>query len=698
MATVSHQLSPTSRATSCRRTTLFVAERWPAITFTLLAAAIICGYAFFLKSFWAPAPSRPGIDENAYLVSGKNIAMTGSPALHATDDLQFVGAMWVGTDDQTFAPPIWLPPPLKRLLTARTSSGWFYPKYPIGLPVLNAIAIRLAGRASDLAARQAAFAVSPICALLSAVAMFLLTWTLVESPFYALLALIVLITSPTCLQLSLMPNSHAPALCAVLWGILLLIWFYRGRQSAWSLACGAGAGLLLGFAVTCRYSEALLLFPFYPLDQVLADTGIKTGHPILWHLLMVCRVLPIGAIGLASIFVIRRGQRKSWLRAATPLLAWAIPVGAMLSFNWYSMGHLTGYDTTHESGGFTTSEFVRKWDFAVQHIYIYGLFLFAPLGFAGLCFMFGRRWKDALVLTAWFLPATLLYTSYYWGQQSPGVGFLRFLLTIFPPLIVAAMWLMRNAAAQMRSRPEGSIAESISMGLLTATAACIGLSGSLHVLAVQYYGNINLQLSVDNASRAIAASDSASGTPSSNRIIFADEGLFPQFLQHAQFAIDADWYTADAFEPQAFGGFGFLGLMQAGDTSNSPTLIQPQRVKHMTEIRQKLTRAALAKRQRDLIGAALLAGHGVFAILTSTEKNTMELMLTQNHFKLVQLASWREPLNIPLNLPDDDSPKSANGVDDFPRDTVLVPPFDPGVGLFNWAPERRAVYRISRAE
>jgi hypothetical protein len=127
-------------------------------------------------------------------------------------------------------------------------------------------------------------------------------------------------------------------------------------------------------------------------------------------------------------------------------------------------------------------------------------------------------------------------------------------------------------------------------------------------------------------------------------------------------------------------------------------LIQPQRVKHMTEIRQKLTRAALAKRQRDLIGAALLAGHGVFAILTSTEKNTMELMLTQNHFKLVQLASWREPLNIPLNLPDDDSPKSANGVDDFPRDTVLVPPFDPGVGLFNWAPERRAVYRISRAE
>jgi hypothetical protein len=692
MPTLPHEPLPTSRATSCRGTTYLGAKRWPAITFTILALAIICGYAFFLKSFWAPAPCRPGIDENAYLVAGKNIAMTGSPALHAPDDLQFVGAMWVGTDDQTFAPPIWLPPPLKGWLTAHTSAGWFYPKYPIGLPILNAIAIRLAGRASDLTARQAAFAVSPISAVLAALAMYLLTWTLVESPFCALLAMIVLLTSPTCLQLSLMPNSHAPALCAVLWGMLLLFWFYRVHSPAWSIACGAGAGLLLGSAVTCRYSEALLLFPFYPLDQVLADTGIKTGHPIWWHLLMVCRLLPIGPIGLASILVIRRGQQKSWFRAATPLLAWAIPVGAMLAFNWYSMGHLTGYDTTHESGGFTTGEFERKWDFAVQHIYLYGLFLFAPLGFAGLCFMFGRRWKDALILAAWFLPATLLYTSYYWGQQSPGVGFLRFLLTVFPPLIVAAMWLLRNAAVQMRRRTAGSIAESISMGLLTASAACIGLCGSLHVLTVQFCGNINLKLSVDNASRAIAAS----GAPSEGRIIFADDDLFPQFLQYGQFAIDGDWYTANAFEPQAFGGFGFLGLMQSGKTSNNPTLIQPERVKHMTEVRQKLKRSALAQRQRDLIDNALQAGHGVFAILTPNEKRTMEPMLMQNHFKLVQLATWREPLNIPLHLPDEDSPKAADDADNFPRDTVLVPPFDSGVGILDWAPERRSVYRISR--
>jgi hypothetical protein len=111
-----------------------LAARWRTIAFVVLALAIAAGQAFFLASFWAPAPGRPGIDENAYLVAGKNIALTGSPGFEATDDFQYIDAMWVGTDSQTLKPPIW-PPPLQRLLTAHTKPGWFYPKYPIGLPL-----------------------------------------------------------------------------------------------------------------------------------------------------------------------------------------------------------------------------------------------------------------------------------------------------------------------------------------------------------------------------------------------------------------------------------------------------------------------------------------------------------------------------------------------------------------------------------
>jgi len=669
-----------------RRLPSRLAARWRTIAFVVLALAIAGGQAFFLASFWAPAPGRPGIDENAYLVAGKNIALTGSPGFEATDDFQYIDAMWVGTDAQTLKPSIWLPSPLQRLLTAHTKPGWFYPKYPIGLPLLNAIAIHLAGHASDFSARKAAFAISPICTTLAALGMCLLTLMVTQSQFYSLLAMIVLITAPAVLQLSEMPNSHAPALCAAVWGMLMLMRFYR-RGSAW---WGAGAGLLLGFAVTCRYSEALLLFPLYPLDQVLADTGLKSAHPVFWHIIMACRVLPIGPLGIASLSTVRWRKVGSYFRAAVPVIAWGLPVGALLAFNWFSIGHLTGYDTTHESGGFTTEEFVRKWDLSVQHLYIYGLFLFAPLGVAGLGLMFRGHRRDALILSMWFLPGALLYTSYYWGAQAPGVAFLRFFVTLFPPLIVGAMWLLKTAGSGSSGSRPGAIAEPLSAGFLTASAACVGLLGSLHVMTVQYLGNVNLEVSAENASRAI----DNSGRRTSQPIIFADEGLFPQFLQYAQFMIDGTWYAADAFEPRMYGGFGFLGLMQSGSAANGPALVQPERIEHMMQVRRDQTPTMLAARERQLIDGALTAGRSVFAILTVNQRTAMERILSPGKLRLVKRAGWTEPCNIPLDLPDDDAP--ADSADEIPRENLLSPPFDPGKGVFRWAPQSLGVYQVYR--
>jgi hypothetical protein len=660
---------------------------WRVSAFVLLALAIAAGYAFLLTSFWAAAPGRPGIDENAYLIAGKNIALTGSPGFLAKDDFQFVDAMWIGTQDQTFAPPIWLPPPLKRLLTAHTESGWFYPKYPIGTPLLNALAIRIAGKASDFAARKAAFTVSPTCTTLAALGMCWLTMMVTESAFYGLLGMIVLITSPAVLQLAEAPNSHAPALFAVVWGMLLLMRFYRGGSAWW----GAGGGLLLGFAVMCRYSEALLLFPLYPLDQVLSDTGLKDAHPLLWHLLMACRILPIGPVGIAAMTSIRWRQLKSYLRASVPVISWGIPVGLLLAFNWFSMGHLTGYDATHESGGFTSAEFLRKWDFSVQHIYLYGLFLFAPLGVAGLGLMFRRQRRDALCLTMWFLPGTLLYTSYYWGSQAPGMGYLRFLITVFPPLIIGAMWLLKAAASGWNRAKTSGIAEPLLAGFLTAAAGCIGLIGSLHPLTVQHLGNMNLALSAENSSRAIH--DNGKGT--GERVIFADEGLFPQFLQYAQFMVDGTWYASDAFEPRMFGGFGFIGLMQNGGASKGPSLVQPERIEHQIQVRRNMTPAMLGARERQVINVALGAGQSVFAILTTDERATMERILSTDKLRLVRRAKWTEPCNVPLDLPDDSSDSQPDT--DGPRENLLVPPFDPGRGIFRWAPQSLAVYQILRA-
>src|SRR5947208_9571974 len=205
--------------------------KWKRAIFLLIALAFTVGLWILLSSCLAPAPGRFGVDENAYLVGGRMIAEHGTPGFKPSDDYQFVGAMWL-----------------------RTSSGWYYPKYPFGTSLLYAACVAL-GR------REWAFAVSPICTCLAMLGMFFLSRRIVGS-FYALLAMIVLAMSPTTLQLAILPNSHAPALCAVVWGMYFLLrWWQSG---GWWL--GVPAGLLLGFAVTIRYSEALLLFGLYSLD------------------------------------------------------------------------------------------------------------------------------------------------------------------------------------------------------------------------------------------------------------------------------------------------------------------------------------------------------------------------------------------------------------------------------------------------
>jgi hypothetical protein len=40
------------------------------------------------------------------------------------------------------------------------------------------------------------------------------------------------------------------------------------------------------------------------------------------------------------------------------------------------------------------------------------------------------------------LPNLLLYTAYYWALQTASVNCLRFFLTILPPLVLGAAWLL----------------------------------------------------------------------------------------------------------------------------------------------------------------------------------------------------------------------------------------------------------------
>ena len=79
-------------------------------------------FALVVFAFWAPADG--GVDQNAYLVGGRMIAEHGTPRYDLPNPFAYSGAMFI-----------------------RTASGAYYPKYPIGLPLLYAVVFWILGRA-----------------------------------------------------------------------------------------------------------------------------------------------------------------------------------------------------------------------------------------------------------------------------------------------------------------------------------------------------------------------------------------------------------------------------------------------------------------------------------------------------------------------------------------------------------------------
>lgn len=741
---------------------------WKRLLFLAMALAITIGYFFMLASYWAPAPGRPGIDENGYLVGGKNFAAHGTTGFKPTDNYQFVGAMWVRTKDEWREPSIklpWgleLPAFLKHKLTVHTKEGWYYPKYPLGTSMLDAIGIwigsaepahgwgtpalvasialtllgiffafrsvqterkglaevalvflafaaasRLTGAVIVPAhGHELAFLVSPVCATLAVLGIFLLT-RLFTGSFYALLAMILLATGQTMLELSIDPNSHAPALCMVVWGMFFLLrWWQTGRW--WR---GVIAGLLLGYAVTIRYTEALLLFPLYPLDQVLSDTGLKGNHPHWWKLINTVRLLPIGPLGLAAILSIRWNRVRSYFLAAVPLAAWGVVVGGLVAFNWFAMGYVTGYDQTNESQGFSTAEFLKKWDFSVHELYLYGSFLIFPLGVLGIAMLFRRSVRAGFMLMLWFLPGALLYNAYYWGQQAPGVAFLRFFLTLFPPLIVAAMWLMQTATLGARpaadgaaNRRRGSFAAPIIAGILTAATAWIGLWISLPDLERQHRGNMNLSISTHHISDKIypprtsarlakTSTTMPAATQPVTPVIFADEGLFPQLLQTLQFMGEGDFYATDAFDLRIAGGFGLFGMGQKVENKqDAPVLLQRERIDLMTDFFKGKTAADLVKEHHRILNEAFGMGRPVYAVLTPIQLRDFKRRFMSDEYEMVELDHWPEPFGI--HFPEEDRPGAPQA--SHPHATALAPRGWTGEPFIRWQPQELSLMQIQR--
>jgi hypothetical protein len=676
---------------------------WKRRLFEIVALGITLCFFYFITSYWAPA--HPGVDQNGYLVGGKQLALTGSSGMKLAHPLEYVGSMWVITGDLS------------------SDNVWYYPKYPIGLPLLYAIPLWINWEHG----KDFAFYVSPAGAAMAVLGMFFLVRTVAGS-FVGVMGMVLLGMNTVMLALANNPNSHASCTAFVVWGMFMLLrWWQTG--AIWR---GLLAGFLLGFAVTIRYTEGLLILPLgvavlsvLPYRQILkvswwriavcvalgaGATALRLyerdGHSIiravfagllalgilipwwkkkaifrhpLFYLGLVATALLVaaiaigvpdawqpvrdtdGSIKLAESYDVQAAvllgltfafltftiySPPSWRRGVTPILGWLIPVLWLLGFNWFAMHTITGYDSTNESSAFTEAGFQQKWEFMVSQLYQYGAFFLLPLTVLGLMLMW--RWSARVALAAmlWLMPGVLLYTAYYWGNNNNGLGYLRFFLTLVPAMILPAVWFLRHGAYWRADSGEitprrGSIGMPIACGVYVSLIALMAIRNALPLLERDVSINNNL---------AYTGQQIASTIPPGSVVLAESRGGRGgggySLLNYLQWKGDYQLFSADAFTG---GGRGMRNIPQDPD---QPRPLQRERVQYL---REKVYPSIddLEQNRLELIRSALLAdpARRVFIVApTNNNSSFLQALFSRQPgglgaaFDTKRINFWKEPL------------------------------------------------------
>lgn len=606
---------------------------WKRRFYLFTAIALAAFFFWFSMQFLVPA--HQGVDQNGYLVGGRMLAEHGTMAYRPVnintgkvDPFLFVGRMWVGTG-------------------LGTPEETYYPKYPLGFPALVAVVLKLAGvpRGMDLA-----YWINPVSMSLAVLAVFFLVRMLTTS-FMGFLASAVMAASPLVLGLTTNPNSHATAVCCVAWGMFLLLRWWQA-DGFWR---AAGAGFLLGYAATIRYTEGTLILPMLLVaimkwlgrrkasqpavppscskEDVVAQLdaplrGAATVHEANSPVVAVARRATLRNL-CANVgqFLTERSLRL--LPSLILLTAWALPVGILLIHNVMLFGSLTGYDLTNESEGFAWSYFLDNWETMFLQIDTTGLSFFFPFAVAGLVAMFWRQWRLGLVMALWLLPCALIYTFYYWAPA--GLGYARFFLTIVPALIMCAFWgILRFAAGEPGSQPiEGANAPhqrdwplaSVVAGLLAVCTVLLSLRTGATELTSDYIKRTALHDDV---------TDFMELAKPGSVVVCQDNNI----LHHLQFVGNYQLYGSESFERPKI-------QRMSGVEPDAPQGLQPQRQQALYNRLKDMTQPQLTAELRKIMTNALDRGQGVFFI-----KREEKLKPPPLDNKIKAVAKQNEPANL----------------------------------------------------
>jgi 4-amino-4-deoxy-L-arabinose transferase-like glycosyltransferase len=361
-----------------------------------------------LLSHFQPAISTP--DANGYFAQARRLATD-----HRT---------WFATESVVqFIPPHWLTPDNER----------YYSKYPPGLPLLAAVAFRLAGPTGALL-------IDPVMASLSLLGLFLLCRLWIGDG-WALLATALMAVNPVVNQQALWAFAHTAVAFFLVWGLFCLARWQRNRTAGWAFA----AGCCFGMIPTIRYAEGLFL---------------------------------AGFAGFVLLNIGRDRQSRRCVLAA--VLGAAIPIGILCVRSQLAFGAFwrTGYALTNEQTGFGWSYFIDHAVPYLRQLGAEGSGLLFGLGVVGLTILCARAesWKRGVLLVALVVPTTLLYMSYYWAPDGAAMRFLVPTLFIYA---IAGVWLL---SIVWRHHPRAGVAAAVVLLILTAAW---GLAPSLRALERQ---------------------------------------------------------------------------------------------------------------------------------------------------------------------------------------------------------------------
>jgi hypothetical protein len=356
----------------------------------VLALLLILALASAVLYFWYEPNFGAGADEASYLLAAKSLALHGTPAYHNPDPLLFVP---------------------KNMVEPRP--GVYYPIYPIGYPLLAAAGYLLGGP-------QAAFLVNPVITLLALLGAFFFLRLFVSDLFAAAGTLLLALHSAI-LRFGVAAMSHIPDLACATWGLYFSVLWYR-KPALWKIFL---AGTLFGYALSIRYTEALLLLP------------------LLWLMAWWVWELPTGAPRLRRILP----------HAAAAALGYLLGVAPTLWYHTIAFGSpfRTGYGLRNESSSFSLHFFLDHIGFTLKMLCTLpnGLLLL-PVAVIALFLRKWVTWRDAGFLALAFIPTILLYSAYYWMNSTEPLLYARFFLPTFPAILVAALIPLDHATRRWR--------------------------------------------------------------------------------------------------------------------------------------------------------------------------------------------------------------------------------------------------------